>query len=496
MEDEDSLNNEKVLLPDENGVVRIDGEEYVFFNPEEEKRRSKNLKNCWCGCFAFLCMFITTFISGTVYSFITPRHVPVFSSLADSIEDILTTRNSKLLNATKNLGDSVSNFLINNIGHLSFGKDLLKVDIDSEAIENYSKNLKNIESYKFDLTAKINTNFKNKETLSENQKKIPSDLRINVNGEVDQSDKSSVKAQMNYLSYVYGDTNKDLEFSARLFNNKTFIYLKNAPFSKTTNFDLIKNKWLLLEPSEDLSDGLVDYSLNDLEIKNSIKSVDKEGLDGMFKILADSNVVKKIDTIWSEDIKNVRNYCVDSYLDKNEVLEILEIIKSNLGESEELQSVTYFLQDSRYLKIQACVGRKDKYLYKLYLEGQTTSFDLDASLILDLNIWDYNVETSIEEPQDYVKFEDVFKEVFPDSGFINELMLDEIAITAMNDMKQKLTAYYIENSEYPENPSLLEDLNFPKEISGKRNIIYRRISSQKYEIVCKLSTGEEYIVTN
>jgi hypothetical protein len=440
---------------------------------ENPKRKPKKGKMC---CIAFIVVFLIL-ILGVVgvgaYAYFTDTYIPVVSDVVDKIEALIKGPQETARDAT----EEVTATLIGTFLPLTGSDESLMATFAASSVSaDYMNNLletnQATDSARYDLELSVSAQEQGSET----------DMSLAMNGAVNNKDQDNPKmsGEMDVSISAQGVT-MDAQGEMRLVGEKSYIKLDSYPEMLDMYIGDLTGKWIDLE-SESVQETATMVTGEEEQIDK--QEVSEEDIDNLMELVTDDSVVKNAEFLPGENIEGNDCNCMKLSWSQDELKDVVKKYDEIYGYEYDEEEVSEAVKDIEKVEMESCLGKESKMVHRI---GMKMTMD-NGELQLNLKMWDYGADMTIEEPTDAVTME----EALADSPVMTTAKDYEVQADMMA-VQLAVETYYSENMEYPESLNNIET-SIKTEIYGEK-VHYKR-TDEGYELWITLPSGEKYDLSN
>lgn len=364
----------------------------AFDGGSKPKRKRRLLIPCFCGIVVLL---VLAFGGLTAVAYFTDADIPFFSDIADMIGEMVGDE----LQAEEVQQEVADTVMATMVPLVSSSQGLISDFASASISDGYLQSLvseeNQIDSVRFELDGSMHSTDSGNTGLG--------DMDFALIGSM------NMKEEGNEMFQTTFDVNMSMEGmglsmagEARMVDDMTYAKLDSfPPLIPTMNG--IKGKWFYFEEGD--TSTLIGEGQTDEADQQEMTDNDLQNLNSF---LTDETIVKNYELLNDEEIKGNTCNCARFTWNQQELVEVMERYAEIWGEDFDRAEAEESVKSIEKLTLDVCIGVDTEQIHKFTVDLDGVA-DMENSVNLELEVilWDYNADITVEEPADAVSFEDL-----------------------------------------------------------------------------------------
>jgi len=349
------------------------------------------------GCVVVLFFVIAVLVAGTVYAFTSNKSVPVFSSLVETTENLVSTDSQTAEVVQQDIKDTVFSLILD-MRKGQTDRSMVQVSATEEEISSFIKNEQEFNSVRFEGT--VESTSTSTTTVDFNGFFTPDGIQANFDG-----------------SYAMGDSNVVFGGEFRDVDGKGYFKVDELPTELLgiPEINALKGQWIVIS-TEDLADptSLGSLGFNPTAMVAS-EPMTKADLSNIAEFIDSKEMADNIQRVDDEVIGGVRTNCFEMDMNANDLTTLVMKQAEISGEQLNREEVVESYQNYEQVLLTACSGREDKNLYKVNVAvTMNNSESGKTTTTVEIKLWDHNsVSDAIETPSSAMPISTVLQQLMP-----------------------------------------------------------------------------------
>ena len=335
--------------------------------------------------------------SRTVYAFTSNKSVPVFSSLVETTENLVSTDSQTAEVVQQDIKDTVFSLILD-MRKGQTDRSMVQVSATEEEISSFIKNEQEFNSVRFEGT--VESTSTSTTTVDFNGFFTPDGIQANFDG-----------------SYAMGDSNVVFGGEFRDVDGKGYFKVDELPTELLgiPEINALKGQWIVIS-TEDLADptSLGSLGFNPTAMVAS-EPMTKADLSNIAEFIDSKEMADNIQRVDDEVIGGVRTNCFEMDMNANDLTTLVMKQAEISGEQLNREEVVESYQNYEQVLLTACSGREDKNLYKVNVAvTMNNSESGKTTTTVEIKLWDHNsVSDAIETPSSAMPISTVLQQLMP-----------------------------------------------------------------------------------
>ncbi len=385
-------------------------------NQQENKKKSKKglLFACCCSCLVLIVLIIVGLF---VYEYATDAGLPGFSDAVDKVKEVIEDPQSEAKQMQQEMSDTLVGMVIPVMAEDNgITSSFVKTNLSEEDINKFMSDAEQIDSLRYSIKVESDTDMgvAVEDGVSSNLK-----TDAEISGAYNFKDKENKAFEISVNSSSKGGgMSFPISLESKTIGDRSFTKFNSmALLGMQTDDDF--GGWVLVEEDDLMSDsGLGLFSI----LEDNQQEIDEEDISNLQELMTDNSIIRNVEMLPDETIEGNESKCLKLRWNNEELLEVMKKYNEIYEKDQNDEDLKKSLEYVNFVEIEGCMGKETSKIHRVKLtidikySDSSVAKGASGNTVLELKLWDYNADISIEEPQDYITMEEFLKKMNEDKG--------------------------------------------------------------------------------